>query len=233
MKAIFHHAVQETPAISTYFFKPEKPIDFIAGQFIEMVIAHEEPDNRGSKRWFTISSPPGQDKFSITTRIMADGGSTFKQALYTLEPGSTVTISQAMGDFVMPRLTTTPLIFVAGGIGITPFLSMLQSMSGEQEARPVQLIQAIKTEDDIAFQGIFEAAHQHATLVVSDPTPSWGGERGRISAEMLLGLTKPTADSQIYVSGPEQMVESLMTQLKASGVSSHQLIGDYFPNYGD
>ena len=168
--------------------------------------------------------PPG-------TRLAARDGSSYKQALQALKPGDKVSASAPMGDFVLPKLLQTPLVFVAGGIGITPFLSMFKWLASTGEDRPIKFIHAVRTEDDLAFQAVFEAAGQHVTTVVSEPTAAWGGERGHVSAEMIIGLEAPTADSLVYVSGPEKLVEDLLSQLKTAGLRKDQLVGDYFPGY--
>lgn len=231
MQITFHHVRQDAGQIYSYFFKPERPVAYTAGQFIELTLPHDEPDGRGIRRWFTLSSSPTQELVSITTRVISEKGSSFKQALSSLKPGDAVTISDPMGDFVLPKQVATPLIFVAAGIGITPFLSMLQWLRDTKESRPIKLIQSLSTEDDIAFQDIFDDAKQHATIVVSQPTSAWGGERGHINAEMILGIESPSEDSLVYVSGPEAMVEKLTEELQAAGLRQSQIVGDYFPGY--
>jgi ferredoxin-NADP reductase len=140
-------------------------------------------------------------------------------------------MSDPMGDFVLPKLMQTPLIFVAGGIGITPFHSMLSWLADTGEERPIKLLYGVNNEDEIIFQETFDRARQHATIVVSDPSPAWGGERGRLSAELILGLEQPSEDTLVYVSGPEPMVEALEEDLKKAGLKKHQLVLDFFPNY--
>lgn len=233
MNITYHSSVEATGSIKTYFFKPDQPLAFTAGQFIELTVPHDKPDKRGSKRWFTISSAPTQDLLGITTRLSAKKGSTYKKALDQLSSGDLVSASAAMGDFVLPKIIQTQIVFVALGIGITPFLSMLQWLTDTKENRPIKLLHAVKVEDDIVFQDIFEASGIHATIVVSKPSPAWGGERGRVTAEMILGLEEPTSDSLVYISGPEQVVESLTADLVKSGLRKDQIVGDYFPGYPD
>lgn len=136
-----------------------------------------------------------------------------------------------MGDFVLPKLVQTPLVFIAGGIGVTPFLSIFQWLKATNEERPIKFLLAVANEDEIGFQDIFESAKQHATIVVSQPSPAWGGERGHLSAEMILGLEQPTDDTFVYISGPESLVENLTHDLIKAGLNKHQVVGDYFPNY--
>lgn len=232
MKAVFDHSQAEAENIRTFFFKPEQPLRYTAGQFTELRIEHKNPDNRGQKRWFTLSSPPGSELVSITTKFAGnENSSSFKKALFKLEPGTEVNLAEAMGDFVLPQLIQTPLIFVAGGIGVTPFHSILEWLAATNETRPIKLLYAVHSEDEIIFQDTFARAGVHATILVDEPTDAWGGERGRLDAEKIIGLEKPSDDTLIYVSGPEPMTEKIEADLKIAGIKKSQLVLDFFPNY--
>jgi ferredoxin-NADP reductase len=93
------------------------------------------------------------------------------------------------------------------------------------------LLYAVRNEDEIIFQKTFERTGIHTTYIVSEPTASWGGERGRLDAEKIIGIEEPTDDTLIYVSGPEPMVETLEADLKKNGIKKDQLVLDFFPNY--
>lgn len=231
MTATFDHTVADAPNIETFYFKPERPLSYTAGQFVELSIPHDSPDSRGAKRWFTLSSSPTQDLLAFTTRFAVERGSSYKDALRSLMPGDSVTVGDPMGDFVLPKLIQTPIVFVAGGIGVTPFASMLQWLAATGESRPIKMMLGVNNESEIVFQDVFDSADQHVTVVVDKPSPAWGGERGRINAEMVLGVEQPGDDTLIYISGPEQMVEKLTKDLLAAGVNKHQIVGDYFPGY--
>jgi glycine betaine catabolism B len=231
MRAVFDHTHEEAANIITFCFKPERPVRYTAGQYAEWTLQHAQPDNRGIKRWFTISSSPTEEHVSITTKFNTERSSSFKMALRQLRPGDEIIMSEPMGDFVLPKLVQTPLVFVAGGIGVTPIHSMLAWLADTKETRPIKLLYAVRTEDEIVFQETFDKANQHATIIVSQPTAAWGGERGQLSAELILGLEKPSEDTLIYVSGPELMVESLEKDLHKAGIKKHQFVGDFFPNY--
>lgn len=230
MKAVFDHVQQETDTIHTYWFQPEQPLRFTAGQFTELTLHHKNPDARGDRRWFTISSSPTDSLVSITTRTQHDG-STFKDALHRLQSGDHVELAEAMGDFVLPKLVQTPLIFIAGGIGITPFHSIAAWLTATEETRDIRLLHAVRTEDDIIFGDTFSSAGIEPTIVVSEPSASWGGVRGRLTAELALGLEKPSDDTLIYLSGPEPMLEALKADLQKHGVDSRQIVTDFFPGY--
>jgi len=232
MKVVLDHIQAESANIKTFFFTPEQPLHYTAGQFIELTVPHGHPDEHGQRHWFTLSSSPTDKWLSITTKYAGDEhSSSFKKAMFQLEPGTVLNMSDAMGDFVLPKLIQTPLIFVAGGIGITPFHSMLEWLSDTGEERPIKLLYGVRNEDEIIFQGTFERAGVHTTIVVGEPSPAWGGERGKLNAELIVGLEQPTEDALVYVSGPEPMVEALQKDLKKAGLNPNQIVVDAFPNY--
>lgn len=231
MKAVFSHSVTESSTIETFYFVPERSLTYTAGQFVELHIPHNNPDSRGQNRWFTLSSSPTEEKISITTRFHAEHSSSYKFALRALQAGDTVRISEPMGDFVLPKLVQTPLVFVAIGIGVTPFLSIFRYLHATGEQRNIKLIYGVATEEDIIAQDIFDVARVHATVVVKDPADAWGGERGRITAQMVLGIEQPSTDTLVYVSGPEPFVETLGDDLKKAGLPKNRLVRDLFPNY--
>jgi ferredoxin-NADP reductase len=230
MKVTFDHADHEAANITTFWFKPEKAMNYTAGQYIELTLKHKKPDDRGQKRWFTLSSAPELPLVSITTKL-SEPGSSFKRALQQLRPGQLLYMSEAMGDFVLPKFITQPLIFVAGGIGLTPFHSMFEWLGHHQEQRNIRFIYDVKNEDEIIFQDSWKRADIHSTVIVSDPSDAWGGERGQLASELILGLSQPSDDSLIYISGPEPLVEKLEKELLASGLKHHQLVTDFFPGY--
>ncbi|HTB49188.1 MAG TPA: FAD-dependent oxidoreductase [Verrucomicrobiae bacterium] len=231
MKVVFDHSEDEAANITTFYFRPEKLAHYTAGQFTELLIPHAHPDKRGQKRWFTLSSSPTDELLSITTKFAASEGSSFKKALRKLQPGTQLTMADPMGDFVLPKLIQTPLVFVAGGIGITPFHSILKWLATTAETRPIKLLYGVHSEDEIIFQPTFDAAKIHPVIVVNEPSSAWGGERGNLSAELILGLEKPSEDTLVYVSGPEPMVEHLEKDLRKAGLNKNQFVGDFFPNY--
>lgn len=232
MKAVFDHYVDEAANIRTFYFRPEKPVHYTAGQYTELKLPHANPDKRGTKRWFTISSAPDGEFLTITTKYAGDkDSSSFKKAMFKLKPGTEVHLADPMGDFVLPKLIQTPLVFVAGGIGVTPFHSILDWLAGTGEKRPIKLLYGVRKEDEIVFQETFRKAGVEPTVVVSDPSASWGGERGRLSADLIIGLEHPSDDTLVYLSGPEPMVQALEKDLYKHGLGKHQVVTDEFPNY--
>lgn len=232
MKATFVRSEAEAANIRTFYFKPEQPVRYTAGQYTELHLPHKHADKRGTKRWFTLSSPPDKDFLTITTKYAGDDkSSSFKKTLFKLKPGTEVDMAEPMGDFVLPKLIQTPLVFVAGGIGLTPFHSIVEWLNSNGETRPIRFLYGVRSEDEIVFQDTFARANIQPSIVVSQPSDSWGGERGQLSAELILGIEKPSEDTLIYVSGPEPMVQALEKDLKKAGRPKSQIVTDEFPNY--
>lgn len=233
MLATLDHTEPIAERIVSFYFQPERPIRYTAGQFIEMTLDIAEPDERGRRHWFTLSASPSEDLLAITTKFPpADAPvSSFKQMLRNLKPGDQVTISDPMGDFVLPKDKTIPLVFIAGGIGVTPFRSIIKWLHDNQQQRSIQLLYAANTVEEVAFRDLFAAYGLPVTIILSQPPAGWEGESGRLTADKILELA-PDIDKKLYfVSGPEPMVEGLIKGLEDAGVDKRRLVGDYFPNY--
>lgn len=221
MNVIFDHKEQLAPSIVSYYFKPPGIVRYIAGQFIELTLPHKNPDERGIKRWFTISSAPQNDFIVITTKHSAGNGSSFKNELASLHPGTTVHMSDPMGDFVLPKDKTLPLVFVAGGIGITPFHSMLAWLDNKNEQRDIQLVYAVKAAEELVFTSLFENMDiDYITLTGKRPTAS--------AIEDIVGGLE---NKRLYLSGPEPMIEALEQQFINIDIDEDRIVTDFFPNY--
>lgn len=231
MKAVLDHTEEVARNIKTFWFKPERKIRYIAGQFTELYLPHIDEDNRGSKRWFTLSSSPTEKLVSITTKYANDLSSSFKRALFALKPGSEITLADPMGDFVLPKDTSIPLVFVAGGIGITPVRSMIKFLYDTSEIRKVKLIYAARSWEEVAFRKLFNNQGLNPIYVISNPPAGYSGETAPLTAKQINTLTGDFKHALIYISGPEPMVETLIKDLKKLGVDNRRLISDYFPNY--
>lgn len=119
-------------------FRPDEPVTWTPGQFMRVELPHNSPDDEGTKRFFTVSSAPYEGFLQISTRVT---DSTFKQALAALHVGSEELqlIEKPDGDFVWED-TDRPLIFAAGGIGITPFHSILKQRVHDGKSLNVTLV---------------------------------------------------------------------------------------------
>lgn len=231
MKVIFDHTEVVAKNIQRFWFRPPHKLEYTAGQYIELHLPHPNPDERGIRHWFTLSSSPTEDNIFITTKFAPERSSTFKQTLKALKPGTEVEMVEPEGDFVLPDDPKRPLVFVAGGIGITPFRSMIKYLSDKGEKRDIHLIYALNDLDQAVYLDLFKSYGLELTLVVKDPPADWQDERGGLDADRILNLIGDLDNKLVYISGPEPMVETFHDDLIAKGVPEDQLKTDYFPNY--
>lgn len=222
MHATLHHIEQITPTIVTLWFTPEQPVRYVAGQFTELFLPHDNVDERGVRRWFTLSSSPTEKLLGITTRLSPDKPSTFKQELASLQPGMRLHLADPMGDFVLPKNTSIPLVFVAAGLGITPVRSMVKWLHDTGEQRSIKLLFAT-SQNETAFSELFNNYGLELQLITQD--------RRALTAESI--SQHAGDDALIYLSGPEELVEVLYKQLKRLGIDPSRLVADYFPGYKD
>lgn len=236
MKATLVRIDTVTPNVKTFWFKPEKPMQYVAGQYTQLYLPHANTDNRGDKRWFTLSSSPTESLVSITTKFADARSSSFKQILHALAPGARVHLAEPMGDFVLPKDVTIPILFAAGGAGITPVRSMIKYLKDRGETRSVQLLHSAGSEEELAFYALFkEYKPLYYQPIVKNAHPGWPGKAGTLTTERILQAagTGSSANSLIYLSGPEVLVEKLDKELRQAGVAPERLVTDFFHGYRD
>jgi ferredoxin-NADP reductase len=210
--------------IWAFRFRPSELLVWTAGQYIRVELPHDNPDEEGIKRWFTDSAAPYQGIMQITTRVT---DSTFKQALSRLPEGGELQLIEAPeGDFVWQD-SDLPIVFIAGGIGVTPFRSILKQRVHDELPINVTLIYGGRT-DDLPFRDEFSewaASNPGFKVKYSVGEP--------LTAESLAALQPSINQSLVYLSGPEPMVQALAEQLKSHGLLETQLKTDEFPNYNE
>lgn len=226
----FKHKEEIAENIYSFYFEPALPLRYVAGQFIELKLPHKNPDNRGEKRWFTISSSPTRELLTVSTRFAQHRSSTYKNALKALKPGTKLQMASPMGDFVLPKDSSIPLLFVAGGMGCTPFHSIIDYLNETGEKRDIKMIYAAKNLEDVAFKETFESLGSNFRIALTSPPTNWHGISGHITPSEILRASKE-GERRIYLSGPEPMVELLDKELKESGVHGNRIHTDFFPGY--
>lgn len=215
----------EVPGVESFIFEPTGPASWKAGQFFHYVLHHEPTDNRGSDRWFTIATAPSEKAVMITTRLAADNGSSFKKALVALNIGDAIEVSELEGDFTVDDLEKE-YVFIAGGIGITPFRSILKDLEQKGKQISATLLYANR-DQNIAYKDELEALAKNnpglkINYVISPE---------RVDIAKIKSLVPDMQKPMFYVSGPEPMVESLGSALKEAGVPAERIKQDWFPGY--
>ncbi|MEI6864312.1 MAG: hypothetical protein WCK46_03045 [Candidatus Adlerbacteria bacterium] len=207
--------------IYDFAFMPDKPLSFIPGQYLEWTLGHTKPDDRGNRRYFTIASSPTEQELHLGIKVY-EPSSTFKKALLTMQPGQTLSVAQLAGEFTLPKDTNKKLVFIAGGIGITPFRSMVQYMIDTKESRDAILLYSTKTPSEVAYKEVFDAA-QGVGVQAS--------YHQLISKETLMHEVPDYKDHMFYISGPRSMVLAFEHTLKSLGVPGKQIKIDFFPGF--
>jgi glycine betaine catabolism B len=224
---------REAESFESFHFEPERPFTFEAGQYLRYTLNHRDSDNRGVSRFFTIASAPSERFVMLTTRLSRPGSS-FKQALSRLEEGAVVEADGPAGQFVYTD-RERPAVFIAGGIGITPFRSMLVDLGARALAPDITLLYANST-PDIPFRGLLDdlATKQprlRIAYTVSQPDPDWRGSVGRIDEQLIREHAPLGREPLFYVAGPKAMVEATAETLRTIGAAADSIKRDYFPGY--
>jgi ferredoxin-NADP reductase len=192
-------------------------------------------DSRGNRRYFTIASAPTEDDVRLGVKFNPEP-SAFKEALSTMKPGDTIFASGLAGDFVMPRDPHRRLAFLAGGIGITPFRSMLRYLLDRHETRPIVMLYAAERPEDLAYRDIIERARHElgirtAFAVAQDADALPGAHHGFIDETLIAREIPDYAERIFYVSGPRAMVVAIERVLQHLGVPAAHLKVDFFPGF--
>lgn len=220
-----------------FSFTPNQKMKFNPGQYLEWTLGHARPDARGNRRYFTIASSPEEDRVKLGVKFY-EKSSSFKRRMLSLNPGDAIMAGSRAGDFVLPRDKDKKLVFLAGGIGITPFRSMIKHLSDAGEKRTITLVFSNKTKADIVYQDVFdEAAKKLGIKIVHTLTDApnipadWDGYRGPIDSYVITKEIPDYRSRMFYVSGPHGFVSGMETMLLRMGIPNNQIKTDFFPGF--
>ncbi len=219
-----------------FLFSKNEDFGYQPGQYLEWTLPGEQADSRGNRRYFTLASSPTESHFRLGVKTYQPA-STFKQKMLAMRTGDTITASQLAGDFTLPGDQKEKLVFIAGGIGITPFRSMIKYLLDSGQKRPIVLLYANKTADEILYREVFSEAESTGiktvyTLTDTNGLPdNWNGRTGRINEQMIKEEVPDYRERLFYLSGPRFMVTGFEEVLKRMGVSRGKIKVDYFPGF--
>ncbi|MGQ0812355.1 MAG: ferredoxin--NADP reductase [Nitrospiraceae bacterium] len=223
----------------TMAFELEKPRTFAfkAGQFIEMTLTNPpETDAEGNSRAFSIASAPQDDALLIATRLR---DTAFKRVLRTLPTGTEVTIEGPFGNLTLHHDATRPAVLLAGGIGITPFRSIVRRAAQEKLPHRLVLIHSNRRPEDAAFLEELQALERDNPKYAFVPTmtadsgsqQSWQGRTGYITWPMVSGLVEDDSSPIYYIAGPPAMTAGLREMLEQAGVDMDAIRTEEFAGY--
>lgn len=217
--------------IYEYRFRPSSILSYSPGQYMEWSIPHPSPDNRGIRRFLTIASDPGDVTLSFAVRHV-ENESSWKKTLAKLNPGDVISAAHVSGDFILDK-DVAHHVFVAGGIGITPFIAMIRATRRTGAPLNATLFYATGTEKDIAFRDEFKDAKEIGLTIVhvfaKDEGATMAHETGFLTPEMITRHVPDANGATFYLSGPSGMVTTYKGLLQGMGIPMRKIITDYFP----
>jgi ferredoxin-NADP reductase len=230
---------REEVAEGTLAFHFEKPVgfNFKAGQFISLtLIDSAETDAEGNTRVFSIASAPCEELLMIATRMR---NTAFKRTLKALTLGAEVQIQGPFGSLILDNDSIRPVAAIAGGIGITPFRSIVVQATVNRAPHRVFLFYSNRRPEDAAFIDelqTLEKMNSNYKLIAtmtgdSESVKQWRGERGVIDSTMLGKFIKNVTEPKYYVAGPPSMASSMKRLLQSLGVGSDQIHVEQFEGY--
>jgi ferredoxin-NADP reductase len=226
-------------AEGTMAFRFEKPADyeFNPGQFVDVTLLRPpETDAEGDTRAFSVASAPHEKTLMVATRMR---DTAFKRTLRSMPLGTEVQIEGPMGTLVLHDDSSRPAVFLAGGIGITPFRSILVHAAEQKLPHRLVLFYSNRRPEDAPFLEELQTLDQQnprCTVVgtMTDPGRSslpWRGETGYITKAMLSKYLVNVSTPIYYVVGPPGMVAGIRTMLKEAGIEDRDIRTEKFAGY--
>ena len=230
---------REEVAEGTMAFHFEKPpgFSFTAGQSADVTLIDPlETDAEGNTRTFSIASPPFANELVFTTRMR---NTAFKRSLKEATSATKLKISPAAGSFTLHKNLAKPAVFLAGGIGITPFLSMVQQADRDRLSQKLYLFYSNRRPEDAAFLDTLralETTNPNFRLIctmteMSKSKKEWKGETALIDKEMLCRHLANLQGPIYYIAGPPTMVTAMHETLMSAGVEENNIRTDEFVGY--
>lgn len=212
-KLRLHEKRHEFGTTYTFAFEALKPLAYQAGQWVHLAATPEVVD-RALVRHMSIASAPG-DRFVEFT--MDVGSATpYKRAMSALKPGDEVAAFKLKGEFVVKPTELRPVVFVAGGLGITPIRAILRDLHGRHSDVPRSLVHVAR------------GSHLYADELGALPLPQWRTNRQGLDAVWPLLLTEAGSEGRFYVCGSERFIVGLQDALLGAGIGADRIVTENF-----
>ena len=230
-------AGREELAEGTIAFRFEKPagFNFKPGQAVVLELLDPPPEDGQKRRTFSLVSAPFESTLAIATRMR---DTAFKRALKALPDGASLKLTGPIGQFTLAD-TARPAVFIAGGIGITPFMSMLRQAARDHAPHSLLLLYSNRRPEDAAFLGELQELERQngnfrlvATMTeMSKSARKWGGQTGFVDADLIKRAAGGLMAPIYYVVGPPAMVAAMQEMLRGTGVADDDIRSEEFYGY--
>lgn len=212
----------------SFIFQPTKNLDWTAGQYIELLIKNPDPSKKPDERHFTISASPFEKNIMITTRFLDEDVSPFKQYLQGLNLGDTIEAKDPKGDFTIGN-PQKEYVFIAGGIGITPFRAIILDLAHHKKPINITLLYSNKVPDFIFKTELEKIQIENPNFKIHYFVSPQKVNPATI--KQIIPNYKDPSGCIFYISGPEPMVENFEQMLYQMGITENRVKRDYFPGY--
>jgi len=233
LQLTFKEQRQLTPTTYEFIFTPSRPLTHQPGQYVEIQVPHKD-DLRGSRRSFSLTSAPGEDTLRLGIKFY-EPSSSLKKTLRTLKKGDVLPTTGINGDFTLPKDATQPLLYVAGGIGITPFISHLQHLTRTKQPRDIVLFYSIAHIGELAYKDILVASGIKVFVITKSDSPielpiGWVHINAPfITKDTISEYIPDVAARTTFISGPPAMIDG--TKKHLSALKAKHIKTDYFIGY--
>ena len=225
--------IEETSSAKTFRFTRADAgfPPFRAGQYVNLFV---EVDGVATSRPYSISSTPGHDHLDLTVRLKKEDGFVSPHLLDNVAVGDELDCSGPTGQFYFePLIDRGGLVFLAGGSGITPFMSMVRHQVDRGWETPIYLVYGSRVPDDVIFGDEMKAlASEHSAfsylLVVSEPPKSYRGTSGFITADLIRRHVGEIDGRTFFICGPNNMYTHCSNELEELGVAPHRIRRELF-----
>jgi ferredoxin-NADP reductase len=224
-------------ATAAFYFKKPEGFEFKAGQFASFtLLGPVEVDLKANTRALSIASAPHEKNLMVAMRMRPTA---FKRTLNSLPIGAEVLLRGPYGWMTFPKNGARPAVLLAGGIGITPFRSLIWKAAESLSPRRIFLFYSVRVPEEAAFLKELQEMERYngcykfictATQPEKARAP-WKGEAGRISREMLSKWIPDLGVPMYYIAGPPGMVTGVREMLIGSGVSEEDIRAEEFAGY--
>lgn len=220
--------------VYNYVFQPDRHFAFLPGQYMEWTLPGVPYDSRGNRRTLTIASSPTEQEVHVGIKYYQPA-SAFKATLFKMKIGDEIHASQLAGNFTINPNDDHKLAFIAGGIGVTPFRSMVKYLTDNNITRDIAMLYVVPEVAELAYRKELAAAAAVGVrcipIVTREQADNSKAIHAKLSQSLLAQLIPDYSDRQFYISGPSNMVDATKHYLRNLKVHASHIKTDHFSGY--